>query len=864
LYNAYNKLLMKLPKTYEPKQYETDIYALWEKSQAFVPNPKAKDKYSIVMPPPNANGNLHLGHALSYQIEDIIIRYQRSRGKAALLVPGADHAGFETWVVYEKQLEKEGKSRFDFSREELYKQVWDFVQLNKDNFEGQLRALGISCDWTRFTFTLDDKVVDRAYQTFKQLWDDKLIYRGERLVNFCTTHGTSFSDIEVQFQEVPGKLWTIAYPLTSGKGSLNVATTRPETMLGDTAIAVNPKDDRYKQFVGQTVHVPLTNRDIPVIADEMVDPSFGTGAVKITPAHDFADFDVAERHDLPRINVIDHQGNITGEMPKAYAGKPFLEARELVLKDLKAAKQLVKEEIYSHPVGHCYKCGNPVQPLIRDQWFINMKPLAAEAIKALTDNRIKFYPESKKKYLIDYLKNLRDWNISRQIAWGIPVPAFQNIDNPDDWLFDTRVTEETIVVNDKTYRRDLDVFDTWFSSGQWPFITLNYPNGADFKQFYPLDVMETAADILLQWVGRMIMLGLYVTKEVPFKQVYLHGLILDPTGVKMSKSKFNVVNPMDIIGQYGSDALRMGIITGQTPGINQPFGIPKIIGARNFCNKLWNIARYTENVLADKVELTDKPPVNSLADHWIMGKLQQNATAIADDLDNYRFSEAYQRLYHFVWDDWADWYIEASKVEPNPKLLAYLLDRVLKIAHPFAPFVTETIWQTLGWSKDSLLISQPWPQIAKFNETSLKEFGELQNIVSEIRYITKALDVKTPSLYFANEPFIAQNSPLLKRLAHLSNCAQVEAGRGMHLTQTTLDCWLDIDLHTAQRYVTKLRTNKLKLEATITNLQARLDNKNYTSKAPEAVVRQTKDQLLGEKALLEKLKQELARFSSIK
>lgn len=852
---------MNLAKSYEPKLYENDIYDLWEKSGSFQPNMQAKEPFCIVMPPPNANGNLHLGHALSYQIEDVVIRYQRLKEKSSLLLPGADHAGFETWVVYEKELEKQGKSRFDYTREELYRQVWDFVQLNKGNFENQLRALGISCDWSRFTFTLDEKVVKRAYETFKQLWDDKLIYRGQRLVNFCTYHGTSFSDIEVKYAEEEGKLWTIAYPLVSGEGKIEVATTRPETMLGDTAIAVNPKDKRYKDFIGKTAHVPLTNREVPIITDAMVDPKFGTGAVKITPAHDPDDFEVAERHDLPKINVIDHEGRITPEMPSSYRGRDCLEARELIIRDLKAAGLLAKEEAYTHSVGHCYKCGNPIQPLIREQWFIDMKPLAANAIKALKAGDIKFYPETKRDFLIKYLKNLKDWNLSRQIAWGIPIPAFQNVDDPDDWIFDTRVAEETITVENKTYRRDPDVFDTWFSSGQWPYVTLNYPEGEEFKKFYPTNLMETAADILTAWVARMIMLGLYVTKEIPFGEVYLHGLILDPAGIKMSKSKNNVVNPMETVGSYGSDALRMGIIAGQTPGTNQPFGLPRVVAARNFCNKLWNIARYIENINGDDFQ-AGNPEAKSLADHWVMGKLQQNISQIGNDLDNYRFSEAYNRLYHFVWDDVADWYIEASKVEKNPDLLAYVLSSILKIAHPFAPFLTETIWQTLSWNGNQLLINQKWPVSRKYDKKQVKQFDEIQNIVSEIRYITKALEVKFPGLYFKDEPFLKENCDLIKRLAGLSNCQEVESGRGMHLTRTALNCWLDIDLNTAQKYVTKLRVNKLDREAAIEKLQSRLNNKSYTDKAPAEIVDQTKEQLESEKALLAKLERELGNFES--
>ena len=852
---------MKLAKSYEPSQYEKDIYALWEQGGAFTPK-KSGDTYSIIMPPPNANGNLHLGHALSYQVEDIIIRYERMRGKSSLLLPGADHAGFETWVVYEKQLEKQGKTRFDFSREELYTQVWDFVQLNKENFENQLRSLGISCDWSRFTFTLDDKIVDASYKTFKKLWDDKLIYRGERLVNFCTYHGTSFSDIEVEYKEVNGKLWTIAYPLVDGKGTISVATTRPETMLGDTALAVNPGDKRYKDLIGKTVKVPLTHREIPIIADKMVDTGFGTGAVKITPAHDINDFDVAERHDLPRISVIDHQGNITADMPSAYRGRPFLEARELIVRDLKAAKLLIKEEDHTNSVGHCYKCGNVIQPLIREQWFINMKPLAAKAIKALKDNKITFYPASKKEVLITYLKNLRDWNLSRQIAWGIPIPAFQNLDDPSDWIFDTRVGEEMISAGGKIYRRDPDVFDTWFSSGQWPFVTLNFPEGEDFKKFYPTNMMETAADIVFAWIARMIMLGLYITDDVPFKEVYLHGLVLDEHSQKMSKSKGNVVDPMDIIDKFGSDALRMGIITGQSAAINQPFGTPKVIAARNFCNKLWNIARFTENILGDNFKFNDNPKPISSADHWVLSRLQHNITEVDKALEQHRFAESYNKLYHFLWDEVADWYIEANKVQPNPELLAYTLKSILQLAHPFAPFVTETIWQTLGWIDSGLLIDQPRPQAKSADKKLAAEFEEIKIIVSEIRYITTALDVKSPSLYFLKQPFLTQNADLIKRLARLNNCVEVESGRGMHLTQTQFSCWLDIDLATAQKYVTKLRVNKLDKEAAVERLKNRLSNKTYTSKAPSAVIQQTKDQLALEQSFLAKLTQELSNFES--
>jgi valyl-tRNA synthetase len=576
---------VKLSKIYEPQEYESDIYALWEKTESFVPkNRGSNESFSIVVPPPNANGNLHLGHGLNHTIMDVAVRYHRMKGEASLLLPGADHAGFETQVVYEKKLAEQGKSRFDFSREELYAQVWDFVAENRGNYESQFRKLGDSVDWSRYVFTLDDKIIKQAYDTFKKMWDEGLIYRGERLVNFCTFHGTGFADIEVEHKEVEGHIWSIKYPLTDGRGEIIVATTRPETMLGDTAVAVHPEDERYKEYIGKTVKLPLTNREIPIIADSFVDKDFGTGAVKITPAHDPNDYDAGQRHDLPMITVIDHTGKLPHTVPEPYRGLTVQEARKAVVDDLKAQGLLENIEQHTHNVGHCYKCGTVIEPLLREQWFIDMKPLASRAIKVLRDDKIKFYPETKKNQLIEYLKGLRDWNISRQIAWGIPIPAFQNSEDSSDWIYDDRIDQETIEVNGKIYHRDPDVFDTWFSSSSWPYAALDYPNGEDFSKFYPLSVMETGADILYPWVSRMIMFGLYNTDSIPFKQVYLHGLVQDEHGQKMSKSKGNVIDPMSQIEKYGADAFRMGMIAVETAGNNRPFDPSKLVGARNFCN----------------------------------------------------------------------------------------------------------------------------------------------------------------------------------------------------------------------------------------------------------------------------------------
>lgn len=851
---------MQLPKVYEPSQYEADIYALWEKSQAFQPN-KAGKSYAVVVPPPNANGNLHLGHALTNALQDIAVRYHRLRGDDALLLPGADHAGFETQVVYEKQLAKEGKSRFDFSREELYAQIWDFVASNRQNFENQFRRLGGGVDWSRNTFTLDDKIVKRAYATFKKMWDEGLVYRSERLVNFCTFHGTAFADIEVVHREVTGKLWHIKYPLTDGSGSITVATTRPETMLGDTAVAVHPKDKRYSRFIGKTVRLPLTTREIPIIGDEFVDQQFGTGAVKITPAHDPNDFEAGKRHDLPMISVIDHEGKMSPETPERFRGKPSAEARQVVVAELKEQGVLAKVEELTHTVGHCYKCGTVIEPLLREQWFIDMQPLAKRAIKVLRAGSITFYPENKKEQLITYLENLRDWNISRQIAWGIPIPAFQNVDEPDDWIYDERVTQEIIEVDGKTYHRDPDVFDTWFSSSSWPYATMDYPDGEDFRKHYPLSLMETGGEILYPWVSRMIMLGLYVTGEVPFKAVYIHGYVLAEDGSKMSKSVGNVINPLEVIDQYGSDALRMGIIASRAPAINRGYDSRKVEDARNFANKLWNIARYIEDRAKGLKTIGEIKPVTD-ADHWLLSKLQQTAEGVASDLDAYRFAEAYDRLYHFVWDDFADWYIEASKVQENIPLLAHALVSILKIAHPFAPFITETIWQTLPWEKDTLLAASSWPELQSGDKKQSADFEQVREVIIEVRGILKNLGLRGGTLDYIATTALTNNIEVVKRMAHLVDARVVVDSNGLRLTQGTVTAWLAIEPEVAKQYAAKLHEKQQQESEAVARLSQRLQNKGYVANAPEAVVAQTRQQLEEARARLAAIEAEYKRFTS--
>jgi valyl-tRNA synthetase len=854
---------MNLHKTYDPSSYEKDIYLLWEKSGAFKPSiDKNKEPFSLVMPPPNANANLHMGSALTFGLEDVVVRYKRLRGYSTLFLPGADHAGFETWVVYEKKLAAEGKTRFDFTRDELYRQVWDFVQLNRSNIEEQLRKIGLSCDWDRSVYTLDNKVVMQANNLFKQMWEDKLIYRGERLVNYCTFHGTSFADIEVVYKKERGHLWYINYPLSDGSGHITVATTRPETMLGDTAVAVNPTDKRYTKYIGKSVILPLTKREIPILADDMVDVAYGTGAVKITPAHDQNDYEVAMRHNLPMISVISSDGIMTDDSPFAYRGLKVEEARKQIVNDLEEGGELVKEEAISHSVGHCYKCNTIIQPLLMEQWFVSMKPLAERAIKALENKEIQFYPASKRQQLITYLQGLRDWNISRQIAWGIPIPAFQSVDDPTEWRYDERTDQKTIELEGKTYRRDPDVFDTWFSSGQWPYVTLGYPDDPDFKEFYPLSLMETGGEILYPWVSRMIMLGLYVTGKIPFKEVYIHGYVLAEDGSKMSKSVGNTIDPMLALEEHGSDALRIGVIGGRAAGVNRGYDSRRVREGRNFCNKLWNIARFVEDSVGDNFEFNHNPKPITSADSWILTRVAEISQKVVNDMDNCRFSEALDRIYHLIWDDFADWYIEASKLSLNKDVLAKCLETILKLTHPFAPFVTETIWQTLKWEGDSLLINSAWPSEIKVNKVDSKEFDRVKDLVSEIRYLKGILNISQRlELNYSSSPFVKENHALIKALAKLTEVSEKKESRGLKLTSVSGDVWLQIGDKKPEELIEELRQTMLSEEASIDRLEDRLSNESYVTNAPKQLVDETKLQLKEAQDRLSRIEVQYKLFS---
>lgn len=899
---------MKFTKSYEPGEFEPQIYAEWEKTGVFQPRKivaesyeaETQDCYSVVMPPPNANGNLHIGHGLTIALEDSLVRYNRLRGKSTWYVPGADHAGFETWVVYERALEKQGRTRFEYSRDELYARVWQFVQEQRGNMELQLRALGASCAWPDLTFTLDENVVSRVYQTFEKMWNDGMIYRGEKLVNFCPKHQTAFADIEVEHKDEEGKLWEVAYQLVSvpedmidsasdfTKREIVVSTTRPETIFGDTAVAVNPADERYQDMIGGLVKLPLTERVIPIIADEHAEMEYGTGAVKITPAHDFDDFEVGERHGLERIRVIGEDGKMTAAAGEKYAGLTTEECRKQVLEDLEAQGLLRGEKKITHAVAHCYKCGAVIEPMLKAQWFIDVKRLAKAAIEHLERGEIKFHPANKKKVLINYLEGLKDWNISRQIPWGIPIPAFRQTETQDapEWIFDTRTNLQKIEVGGVHYYRDEDTFDTWFSSSHWPIVCTNWLAGKE-NPYYPLNVMETGADILFAWVARMIMMGVYVTGEVPFREVYLHGLVLDEHGQKMSKSKGNVINPMDLVTKYGSDAFRLGILRGRSAGMNQAFSENSVMAGRNLCNKLWNISRFIQGMVDEshsgsvvaaemiqaeaEAEVVNEGAVqagaelpystDNMGEDWICRELTACKDEIEDDMANYRFSEAVETLYSVIWDKYADWFIESQKIYKNVPLLKMTLEMILKMLHPFAPFVTEAIWQSLSWT-EGLLIVQKWPTRLVFDAVSAQNFESLMVVVSETRRVLTELSGaskgKKWTLLYGDDSLVDDNQLLLTKLTGVASVISCEGQpRGLRLALVNHEVYLDVPAEIVAEYRDNLEQRILSVGRELDALNLRMMNPNYVDKAPAALVKQTRDGIAEKTALIERLKGEL-------
>jgi valyl-tRNA synthetase len=681
-----------MDKVYNHQLYESEIYKKWEVSGAFTPKIEKKKKpFTIIMPPPNANDPLHIGHAREVATQDILIRYHRMKGDPTLWLPSADHAGIETQFVYEKKLAKEGKSRFDFDHDTLYKMIWDYVQGNMNTVKIQLRQLGASCDWTRFKFALDPEIVKVVYKTFKKLYEDGLVYRGERIVNYCPRCGTAYSQLEVDSVERDDNLYYLDY------GTVTIATTRPETIFADVAVAVNPKDPKYPKLIGKTAKIPLINREVPVIMDNLVDISFGTGALKITPAHDATDFEIGQSHKLPVISVIDEKGRMTGT-PEKYIGMKAEAAREAVVADLEAKGLIKKVEKIHHIVGTCYKDHGLIEPMLSKQWYIKVEPLAKAALNSIKKGEVKFTAKKFEKIANHWLKNLRDWNISRQIVWGIRIPAWRCKKCLEWTISEGEEPSECSKCGHKELTQDPDTFDTWFSSGQWPYATLKTTKPGDFEYFYPTTVMDPAYDILPFWVIRMIMLGLYSTSKVPFENVLLHGLVRDKNGIKISKSKGNVIDPIEMVNKYGSDALRIASIWGALVENDSSLSEENINGQRKFANKVWNASRFVLN-------FTGEVKKNDVFDL----RIKTTIRGVTKHLNKYRLNQAIELLFAEFWHWYCDECIEDAKSGKIGSVeMRWGLETFLKLLHPFMPFVTEQIWMEMR-NKD-LLITSSWPK----------------------------------------------------------------------------------------------------------------------------------------------------------
>lgn len=802
-----------MPKAYDHTQVEEELYGWWEEHNFFRPEQQldlgladAKtESFVISMPPPNVTGALHLGHAITSSVEDMLIRYYRMRGRPTLWVPGTDHAGIATQNVVERMLDKQGITRHDLGRERFVEEVWSWKAEYHSRITAQQKRMGISCDWQRERFTLDDGLSAAVLEAFIALYKEGLIYRGKRLVNWCPRCQSAISDLEVEYEEEQGTLYTFRYPLQEG-GHLEVSTTRPETILGDTAVAVHPDDERYRHLVGKTALVPILNRAIPVIADAYVDPEFGTGALKVTPGHDPNDYEIGLRHSLPMINIMNQDATLNAEAG-SYAGLERFVARKKLWADMKEQGLVVREEQRPHQVGHCQRCHTIVEPLLSEQWWVKMQPLAEPAIAAVRNGDIKIVPERFEKVYYHWMENIRDWCISRQLWWGHRIPIWYG---PDGQIFAAHNESEAKAQAAAHYGeavklvQDPDVLDTWFSSGLWPFSTLGWPaQTKDLATFYPTAVLETGYDILFFWVARMIMMGLKFTGQVPFKYVYLHGLVRDEQGRKMSKSLGNALDPLDLIAQYGSDALRFTLLTGSTPGNDMKLSVTRIEANRNFANKIWNAARFvimnlashTLPLTADSTDYDRRYQLPAqdqlaLADRWILSRLQAVQSEASRLIEGWQLGEAGRQLYEFLWNEYCDWYIEAAKVrlydgtpaeaQATRQVLAYVLEQSLRLLHPYMPFVTETIWQNLPdlGGDNRALIAMRWPQMADHADAAADDaFGRLQEIVRGIRNARAEYDVEPGRRIAAqisagdHATVLQQNQPLLLSLARLDGSA---------------------------------------------------------------------------------------------
>jgi valyl-tRNA synthetase len=881
-----------LPKAYEPGSVEAKWYRFWEEGGYFKPRPNpARKPFVISMPPPNVTGALHLGHAITATVEDSLIRYHRMKGDETLWVPGEDHAGIATQTVVERLLAREGTDRHKIGREAFIARVWQWVHQYKSRIQDQHRRLGVSADWSRERFTLDEGLSKAVREVFVRLYEEGLIYRGERIINWCPRCMSAISDLEVNHVETPGKLTYVRYPLKPIEGEtetkyISVATTRPETILGDTGVAVSPKDPRYKDIVGRLAILPLIGREIPIVADEAVDASFGTGAVKVTPAHDPTDFEIGLRHHLPQIQVIGFDAKMTPEAG-VYAGQDRYEARKNVVADLEKQGLIVKIEDYTVPLGHCQRCDTVVEPLISKQWFVKMMPLATPALAAVNYGLIKIVPERFTKTYVDWLENIHDWTISRQLWWGHRIPV---------WYCDTcgemTVSREDVTTcshcGSEAVHQDEDVLDTWFSSWLWPFSTLGWPEKtADLQRYYPTSVMETGYDIIFFWVARMVMSGIHFMGTIPFDTIYLHGLVRDAKGEKMSKSKNNVVDPLEIMDKYGTDALRFTLATSSTPGNDMKLIEERIIGNRNFANKIWNASRFVLMTTAEVgggVPTLQEVQPRTLADRWILSRLNgliQNVTRLIDD---FQLGEAGRQINDFFWSDYCDWYVEIAKVQmqgdeearkSTTGILRAVLDQSLRLLHPFMPFVTEEVWHYLYrtsepdtrlWPASALIIA-PWPQadIRERDEQAEQEFALVQEVITRIRDARNQMNVESarriPALLVVGDAInmFEEQTPLIEFLARtekpqLYRTLEQKPEQAMSLLAGNVEIYLPLaGMLDIGKELERLDKEIAQAQQELARLQGKLANQNFVTRAKPEVVEKEREKLAAQEERVTRL-----------
>ena len=874
----------ELPKTYDPKVVEDHIYQTWLDNNCFRAElDPDKKPFSIVMPPPNVTGQLHMGHALDATLQDILTRFKRMQGYSALWLPGTDHAGIATQIKVEENLRvEEGLTRYDLGREKFLERVWDWKNKYGDRIVKQQMKLGASCDWSRSRFTMDEGCSKAVRETFCELYDKGLIYKGSRIINWCPHCLTALSDAEVEYSDKPGHLWHLRYPLADGSGKyLVVATTRPETMMGDTGVAVNPNDERYKDLVGKTCILPLMNREIPIVADEYVEMDFGTGCVKMTPAHDPNDFEVGLRQNLETIRVLDDNGKVV-EGYGRYSGMDRYEARKAIVADLEEQGYLVKVEPHQHNVGTCYRCHNDVEPLISAQWFVKMEPLAKEALRVVREGEVKFVPERFAKTYTNWMENVHDWCISRQLWWGHQIPA---------WYCDEcghiNVSREDPTACAKCgctkLTREEDVLDTWFSSALWPFSTLGWPEETkDLAYWYPTSVMVTGYDIIFFWVARMIFSGMEQMKKEPFHTVFIHGLVRDDKGRKMSKSLGNGIDPLEMAEKYGADALRFNLITGNSPGNDMRFYVEKCEAMRNFANKIWNASRYVLMNLT--IEKTGLPAADKLEieDKWVLSRLNTLIREVTENLDSYELGVASSKVYDFIWDTYCDWYIELTKArlygeneeskETAQQVLVYVLDQILRLLHPFMPFITEEIWQAIPHEGDFLMKAQ-WP-VASDALAFPAEEAAMESVMNAIRAVrARRADLNVPPsrkshLYIVSDKgdIFRQGAAFITRLAYASELSVSDTAPAGHedmVSAVTADAALYMpmnELVDVEKELQRLAKEIEKAEKNIAGLKGKLSNENFVSRAPENVVNAEREKLQKAESLLQQLLESQARL----